>query len=237
MKKWIMLVVLCIIGNLVHASVTIEKGDDVSWVIDSNVTYNGLGTLKTGSITDGESTSVVLTFTDTDFIELFVKTSTEAGCDKLIIECNDEIYEYSGESMWESVPLQLENEQTVTLTYLKDGSVSNGQDCCWVWFEGADSLLFDDINNSDEEYKQKVFAVISGDFAGNVNPLQFFKEILPPRNRDKNFLEDVETDGIDVKKFELTICAMKGIQADKVYGKQALSKFIECMEYINVFLN
>lgn len=155
MKKWIMLVVLCIIGNLVHASVTIEKGDDVSWVIDSNVTYNGLGTLKTGSITDGESTSVVLTFTDTDFIELFVKTSTEAGCDKLIIECNDEIYEYSGESMWESVPLQLENEQTVTLTYLKDGSVSNGQDCCWVWFEGADSLLFDDINNSDEEYKQK----------------------------------------------------------------------------------
>ena len=134
-----------------------------------------------------------------------------------------------------------------------EGDIIGGEMCAWemgnpfysfyAYSLPACTVVFADRvwNNQptiyDEEYKQKVFAVISGDFAGNANPLQFFKEILPPRNRDKNFLEDVEMDGIDVKKFELTICAMKGIQADKVYGKQALSKFIECMEYINDFLN
>ena len=155
MKKWIILALLCIIGNSISAAVTMEKVDDVPWLIDSNVTYNELGTLKTGRITDGESTSVVLTFTDIDSIELFVKTSTEAGCDKLVVECNGEIYEYSGESDWEFVSLNLEDGHVVTVTYWKDGSISTGEDCCWVWFDGVESLIFDNTDDSDKEHKKK----------------------------------------------------------------------------------
>jgi hypothetical protein len=43
-----------------------------------------------------------------------------------------------------------EGEHTVTLTYLKDGSVSIGEDCCWIWFEGVDSLISGDLPNGGE---------------------------------------------------------------------------------------
>ena len=151
MKKWILLVVLCIIGSPIYASVTMEKVDDVPWKIDSDVTYYGAETLKTGSITDSESTSVVLTFPDVDGVELFIKTSTEGGFDKLTIECNGSTYEYSGENVWESVWLDLEGGNAVTLTYSKDGSVLNGDDCCWIWFDGIESLVFNDTDDSDAE--------------------------------------------------------------------------------------
>lgn len=155
MKKWIILVALCIIGSPIYASVTMESVGDIPWVFDSNVTYNGFESLKAGSITDGESTSVVLSFTDVDTVELFVKTSTERSFDKLTIECNGSTYEYSGECNWESVWLDLDGGHTVTLTYSKDGSVLNGEDCCWVWFDGIDSLIFDDTDGSDGESGKK----------------------------------------------------------------------------------
>ena len=155
MKKWILLVVLCIIGSPIYASVTMEKVDDVPWKIDSDVTYYGAETLKTGSITDGESTSVVLTFPDVDGVELFIKTSTEGGFDKLTIECNGSTYEYSGENDWESVWLDLEGGYSVTLTYSKDWSVLNGDDCCWIWFDGVESLVMDDTDNSDAEPEKR----------------------------------------------------------------------------------
>ena len=148
MKKWILLVVLCIIGSPIYASVTMEKVDDVPWKIDSDVTYYGAETLKTGSVSDGESTSVVLTFADVSTVELFVKTSTEGGFDKLTIECNGDTYEYSGECDWESVWLDLEGGNAITLTYSKDGSVLDGEDCCWIWFDGIESLVLNDTDDS-----------------------------------------------------------------------------------------
>ena len=121
--------------------------------MDENTTYNDSGVLKTGTISDDKSTSVTLTFSDVSSVAFFIRTSTEGGCDRLIVEFGDgNTYEYSGEmDYWEQLyhDWGWEGEHTVTLTYLKDGSVSSGEDCCWIWFEGVNTLNLGDDSSKD----------------------------------------------------------------------------------------
>ena len=147
---------LLLIGLLMplYSAVSIQQSIDSPWQVDENTTYNDSGVLKTGTISDDKSTSVTLTFSDVSSVAFFIRTSTEGGgCDRLIVEFGDgNTYEYSGEmDYWEQLQHDWgwEGEHTVTLTYLKDGSVSSGEDCCWIWFEGVNTLNLGDDSSKD----------------------------------------------------------------------------------------
>ena len=148
-----------IIGGILlplYSAVSIQQPEDNQWSLDENVTYNDLSSLRTSSITDDESTSVTLTFTDVSSTEFYIRTSTESSCDRLVIDFGDGVaYEYSGEmedGSWEQVyhDWGWDGEHTVTLTYMKDGSVSLGEDCCWIWFDGVESLMSGDSSDTED---------------------------------------------------------------------------------------
>ena len=140
------LLFMCLILSLRLMAMALEIAVDSenSWEMDNDMLYNDAPCLRTPGILDNDSVSMTLTFMDVSSVEFYVKTSTEGGFDKLIVDFGDgNTYECSGENdYWESVCWNWgwSGEHTVTLTYSKDGSVSSGEDCCWIWFEGVDSL-------------------------------------------------------------------------------------------------
>lgn len=129
------------------ASVSIDDSNVNKWSMDANMTYNGASVLRTGSISDSETTTVTLTFSDVSSVDIYVRTSTEAYCDRLLIEIDGCNYDYSGEQdEWQQVSWDWgwQGDHVVTLIYSKDGGVSSGEDCGWVWFDGVDTL---NLNN------------------------------------------------------------------------------------------
>ena len=149
--KCVLTVAFALFATATMASVSLEYSDAVGWSLDASTTYNDEATLRTGSIADGETTSVTLTFSDTAAVEFYVRTSTEANCDRLFIEIDGCSYDYSGEQeMWQQFYWDWgwEGDHVVTLTYSKDWSTSSGEDCCWIWFDGVTTL---DLQNSINE--------------------------------------------------------------------------------------
>ena len=112
-----------IIGGLLmplYSAVSIQQPIDSPWQLDEYTIYNDSAALRTTAISDDQSTSVTLIFTDVSSVEFFIRTSTESSCDRIIIEFDDgNSYEYSGEMYCRE---QLyhdwgwEGEHTVTLT-------------------------------------------------------------------------------------------------------------------------
>ncbi|MBO5880808.1 MAG: hypothetical protein J6Q57_04100, partial [Paraprevotella sp.] len=143
MKKWIGLVASIFIFGQLSASVILNNAEGTPWFFDEDVSYNDVATLRSGDISDNESSSVTLTFSDVSCVEFYIKVSSESGYDKLIVDFGDGVInEYSGEHEWEQCYYDWgwSGERVVTLTYSKDSSVSLGDDCCWIWFEDIDSL-------------------------------------------------------------------------------------------------
>lgn len=127
----------------IWGGVVFQNDSDYAWGIDHATLYEGQPTLRTAVIGDSESTSVTLTFEECDCVNLWVKSSSEAGFDKLVIEFDDgNSFEYSGEEEWQQCYVNLPwfGAHDVTLTYIKDGSVSQGEDGCWIWFNGIEDL-------------------------------------------------------------------------------------------------
>ena len=126
---------------LVSSAVEIVQDSENPWSIDQDTLCNDVPCLRTSSISNETSTSITLIFKDVSSVEFCIRTSTEGGCDRLIIEFEDgNTYEYSGENdYWDSLYYDWgwDGEHIVTLTYQKDGSVSAGEDCCWICFEGG----------------------------------------------------------------------------------------------------
>lgn len=105
---------------------------------------------------------------------------------------------------------------------------------CMVLF--ADRVWNNQPVKYDDDYKQAVFSNTVGAFNGNINPLKFFNEIIPPRNIEKNMLEEIDLDSVNIEELKQTLSVMKKINGEDVYGKLALSEYIECIEAIkNLF--
>ena len=159
MKSFISLILICCVLPVIAVPI-FTQDNNAQWTLDSNVTYvdqstgNDVPALRTGSISDNGSTSVTLAFSDVGSIEFYIKTSSEGGWDKLIVDFGDgNTYEYSGENdYWQQLYWDWGDygEHTVTLTYSKDGSASEGEDCCWIWFEEVDLL---DMGGSDKDWE------------------------------------------------------------------------------------
>ena len=130
-------------AGLAWADVRFDNSAEAPWSIDAEMDFEGDSVLRTGSIADGGSTSITLTFTDVSSVEFYIKPSSESDYDKLTVEIDGSVSEHSGVNDWWEYfcwDWGWEGEHTVILTYSKDGSVSSGEDCCWIWFEGIESL-------------------------------------------------------------------------------------------------
>ena len=149
------LLFMCLILSLRLMAMAVEVTNDSEdlWKFDNDMLYNDVPCLRTPVISDNDFTSVTLTFTDVSSVEFYVKSSSESGCDKLTVDFGDgNTYECSGvNDYWESVRWDWggNGEHIVTLTYSKDVSVSSGEDCCWIWFEGVDTLNLGDDSSKD----------------------------------------------------------------------------------------
>ena len=112
-----------------------SEGDAV-WTIDSNEFYNGVHSAKSGDISDSQTSSLIYTTTvnDAGQISFYFKVSSENGYDflKFYID-GQEQGAWSGELDWQNIGFDIEpGAHIFKWSYIKDSSVSEGQDCAWI---------------------------------------------------------------------------------------------------------
>ena len=101
----------------------------------------------------------------------------------------------------------------------------------------ADRVWNNDIFIYDDEYKKSAFSVMVGIYDRNINPFSFFMEFIPPRDRNKNMLEDIDMDNICLAELKQVLCKTKEINVESVYGKLVLNAYMECLETIKGLLD
>ncbi len=102
----------------------VEK-DGRTVVTSTNATYGSTTATVTTTVTAAAGDAIVVTF----------KTSTEAGCDLLDIAVNGETVKiFGGEHDWMTyaIPVEVDGEYTVALSYAKDMMEDGGEDAIWV---------------------------------------------------------------------------------------------------------
>ena len=115
-KLWFLMLLVNLCGP-VFANPVIVQDCLAPWILDSNVTYNDVATLRTGAIFDDETTSVTLTFKDVSTVEFYIRASSEGGCDFLTVSFDGSTEYYSGETEWWGCwNFGWEGEHTVILT-------------------------------------------------------------------------------------------------------------------------
>jgi len=112
-----------------------EFGGTYGWMISTDY-YEGLFSALSGEVDDDETSSLLLTVEVAIDGELsfYKKVSSESGWDflKFYID-GDERGSWSGESDWSMEAYQIPaGNHSFKWEYVKDGSVSNGNDCSWI---------------------------------------------------------------------------------------------------------
>ncbi|MCD4732195.1 MAG: T9SS type A sorting domain-containing protein, partial [Bacteroidales bacterium] len=111
---------------------------NAEWVIDNSVYYEGSFSARSGDIGDNQSSSMMLEICvlGDGEISFAKKVSSEGGWDFLRFKIDGfEKGAWDGEESWTEVTFPIsEGVHTLTWSYEKDGSVSNGSDCGWVDF-------------------------------------------------------------------------------------------------------
>ena len=96
---------------------------------------------------------------------------------------------------------------------------------------------------ADRHIAVEIAAVAVGNFnRGNdknfgKHAFVFFKEIIPPRNKDKNMVEEIDIDSICLDELTSVLCYMHEINPKNIYGNLALRAYIECLESIKSILS
>lgn len=118
------------------------------WTVQSDEVYCGDTALRSGQISDGESTWLETTVTGPGELSFWWKVSSESGYDYLDITVDgDTKGEISGGRRWEEKRISLKGKgpHTIRWTYQKDGSVSDGEDCGWLdvfsWTPAPEKLV------------------------------------------------------------------------------------------------
>ena len=108
------------------------------WTFVTNNPYEGQYCLKSGSINDNEETFILLNYESSvnDSISFYYKVSSEGTYDKMYFYIdNQEKGNWSGEKAWTKAQYYVPaGTHTFKWRYMKDYSVSNGSDCCWIDF-------------------------------------------------------------------------------------------------------
>jgi len=113
----------------------IFSGDN-DWFVSSSQHQNGIYSAQSGSVNDGENSSITLNFTcdDTGTISFYKKVSSEEDYDYLNFYINDiKQDEWAGNLDWTEETYNINaGSYTLKWEYKKDGSISNGSDCAWI---------------------------------------------------------------------------------------------------------
>ena len=126
---------LLLVGGVMFA-MTLPLMADFTFDGDAPWTQEAGGIWRSGSISDGQSSSAEMSVVGLAAVSFKWKTSSESGCDRLKFtidggwDC-----EISGEmAEWEKKVFIVTEAGTHSLkwTYYKDGSVSRGEDCGWI---------------------------------------------------------------------------------------------------------
>ncbi len=115
-------------------------GGSQDWIIDQSTFYQGSYSMKSGPITDSQTTSVSVTLNilNSGQISFFKKVSCEEDpdndYDKLIFYIDgNEIARWDGEIPWSESIFDVESGfKTFKWEYVKDAYTASGSDCAWV---------------------------------------------------------------------------------------------------------
>ena len=113
-----------------------ESLGSAPWLIDNSTANSGIYSARSGAISNGNLTTLQV---EVDVIEdgeisFFLKTSTEGDRDKLTFYI-DNVTEgiWSGVTDWSRVSFPVSpGWHRFRWIYMKDGSGSYGEDCCWI---------------------------------------------------------------------------------------------------------
>lgn len=117
---------------------TVTNDATHAWYVSNTFTYNSHNTLRSGIITNSQSTEIIFTFTlvTSGTIALEHIVSSESGYDKLTIYVDDVSVDVSsGSPSWTQYTKTLDaGQHTVKLKYSKDSSGSYGEDAAGVGY-------------------------------------------------------------------------------------------------------
>ena len=112
-----------------------QMSGDADWAVTNQEAYSGDYSVRSGSITHNQSSSMSITQeTQATEIIFYRKISSESNYDKLHFYINDEdMGEWSGIKRWgEERFIVPQGTHTFKWSYIKDHSVHFGEDCAWV---------------------------------------------------------------------------------------------------------
>lgn len=129
-----------------------SAGANAGWSVDSVTKFEGASAIKSDSVIDEQQADIEVTQTFDDpnenFVSFAYKVSSEQGYDKLVFSIDgDQKGSWSGEVDWSVAYYNLEaGSHTLKWSYVKDQSVSDGQDAAWI--DGVTGITFPLANNN-----------------------------------------------------------------------------------------
>ena len=129
-------------------------GGDSDWAISTDSPYEGSFCIKSGELDHDQTTYLSIPFESyaEDSVSFWCKVSSETGYDFLKFYIDDvEQAAWSGEVEWEkaSFPLAV-GSHTLKWSYIKDESLSSGNDCAYIDFIVFPVAAFEASFTSDE---------------------------------------------------------------------------------------
>ena len=126
-------------ANTIPAMFATTSESDASWQISTFEPQEGSQSVRSGTITDNETSSMTLTgLFATGTLAFDVKVSAEACCDILEVYVNDALTLTISNGEWSTEYIDLnQGVNTIEWRYYKDGSVSDGEDAAFV-----DNIVF-----------------------------------------------------------------------------------------------
>lgn len=117
-------------------NLTFFTSGNANWFRDETAFASSPASARSGAITDNESSSLTTSVIGRGTLTFTWKISSEANYDRLqfFVDGDCIVDDFSGERDWEEFSYRIETDGThnVEWRYVKDGSVSDGQDCGWV---------------------------------------------------------------------------------------------------------
>jgi len=118
------------------SSFTWMSGGSLPWTITNTGAYEGTYAAKSGAISHSQSSLLILEYDvgANDSISFYRKVFSENNYDFLKFYINNTVVaQWSGNQVWSRVAFPVtQGFKTFKWEYMKDGSVSSGNDCAWI---------------------------------------------------------------------------------------------------------
>ena len=115
-------------------NLTWATSGDANWFAQSDANHDGVSAATSGAITDSQTSTLETTVTGPGTLSFWWQVSSESGYDYLELYTNNVLANrISGEMAWQVQNYTLAaGSQTLRWRYMKDSSVSSGQDRGWL---------------------------------------------------------------------------------------------------------